>query len=570
MSEKIEKKKRVYFSEELRVESWSDLEKVLKEMLEAEILSADNLIKFIEKYSELSNILEEVGAWKHIKMTQFADDPKLAKEQADFYEFVIAPATPYFFKLDKKIFENEFFGKLSPERYAHLGKILQNEIKLFREENIPLFVKENELSNKYGAIYSQLTVEFEGKEKTLEEMSLVLKDKDREKREKAWRLVQNKMLEKREEFEKLFDKLKSLRVQIAQNAGFDNYRDFAHQAAGRFDYTPEDLYEFHNSVEAVVLPALEKINEKRKMILGVETLRPWDMSVDLDGEILKPFSDTQELLSGAIRILERIKPEFANKLRLMSENGFLDLDNRKGKAPGGYSYPLNETGADFIFMNAVGVQTDVQTLLHESGHALHAFAVSEEKIVQYQNSPSEVGELASMSMELFILDYLNEFYKKDIDVKKAKREHLEEVLSLLPKVMVGDAFQHWIYLSSEHSAKERDEELARLKNRFTTGVDWSGLEKEKEISWLRVLHFFELPFYYIEYAISQLGAIALYKHFKENPKKAIEGYENFMKLGYSKSVPEIYEVAGIKFDFSKEYLKEMVDFIVGELKGLDK
>ena len=566
MSITVEKKKRIHFPEDLGVEEWGELEKVLKEMETAEISSAEDLIKFIEKYSELSDILEEVGAWKTIKMTQCADDAELAQVQADFYEFIIAPSEPYFFKLDKKIFESDFFKELPEERYGHLGEILKNEIEMFREENIPLSVKENTLVNKYGEIYSKLTVEFEGQEKTLKEMELVLKDEDRSKREKAWRLVSQKMLEKRGEFEQLFDELKSLRIRIAKNAGFDNYRDYMHKAYGRFDYTPEDLLEFHNSIEAVVLPAMDKIDKERKEKLGVDTLRPWDMSVDLDGKILKPFFDVKDLLSGSIRILKKIDSDFADILAAMSEKNLLDLSNRKGKAPGGYCCFLPETRAPFIFMNAVGLHVDVRTLLHESGHSFHGFSKKEEKIAEYKNTPSEVAELASMSMELFILDFLDEFYKDGEDFKKAKREQLESVLYIFPMVAVGNAFQFWIYLNPKHSPEERGREFARLKDKFNMGVDWSGLEKEREIGWLRVLHFFEVPFYYIEYAIAQLGAIALYKEYKENPKQAIENYKKFMALGYSKSVPEIYAAAGIKFDFSKEYLQEMVDFVMEELE----
>lgn len=547
------------------MEEWSELEKVLQEMEFAEISSAPDLVKFIEKYSELSDILEEVGAWKTIKMTQYADDAELAQVQADFYEFIIAPSEPYFFKLDKKIFESDFFKELPEERYGHLGKILKNEIEMFREENIPLSVKENSLVNKYGEIYSKLMVEFEGQEKTLKEMELVLKDKDRLKRERAWRLVSQKMLEKRGEFEQLFDELKSLRIRIAKNAGFDNYRDYMHKACGRFDYTPEDLLEFHNSIEAVVLPAMEKIDEQRKEKLGVDTLRPWDMSVDLDGKTLKPFSDVKDLLSGSISILRRIDSDFADTLSAMAEKGYLDLSNRKGKTPGGYSCSLPWSGADFIFMNAVGIQHDVQTLLHESGHALHAFARREEKIAQYKNSPHEVNEVSSVSMELFTLDYLDEFYNNKEDMKMAKREQLESAISTFPMVAVVDALQRWIYLNPNHTSEERDGEFAKLKDRFGVVSDWSGLEKEKEIGWLKTRHIFEVPFYYIEYAIAQLGAIALYKEYKENPKQAIENYKRFMALGYSKSVPEIYAAAGIRFDFSKEYLQEMVDFVMGEL-----
>lgn len=569
MSVKIEKKKRVYFSQDFNAEEWGQLEKVLQEMEAMEILSAADLVVLIEKYSELSDILEEVGGWHTIRMTQVADDAELAKIQADFHEYIVAPAQPYFFNLGKKIFENDFFASLPEEKYGHLRKILQNEIEIYRDKNIALGVKENVLISKYGEMYSQLTVEFEGQEKTLQEMNLVLKDKDRDKREKAWRLVADKMLEKKSGFEQLFDDMKFLRSEMATNAGFDNYRDYAHQALGRFDYSPQDLLEFHDSIREVVLPVMKEIDERRRQQLGVDALRPWDMSVDLDGKALKPFSDTKDLLAGAIKILGKVDPLFADILSAMSEEKLLDLDNRKGKAPGGYSYPLSETGASFIFMNAVGIQRDVETILHESGHALHAFYMRDEKILGYKDYPSEVAELASMSMELFSLDYLDEFYKDSEDLKKAKREQLESAISIFPAVAVIDAFQHWIYLQKECGEKERDKKFAELKDIFGTGVDWSGLEAEKSTGWLRVLHIFEVPFYYIEYAMAQLGAIALYKQYKEDPQRAIANYKNFMKAGYSKSVPEIYAAAGIKFDFSREYLRELVDFIAAELEGLE-
>lgn len=569
MSEKIVKKKRVYFSENFNPDSWLETEKVLEEMLAEEISSEDGLLRLIKKYSELSDILEEAQAWKTIKMTQHADNPQLAKEQADFYRSVIAPAAPHFFKLEKKIFESEFFAKLTREEYSHLRKILQNGIELFREENVPLFVEENNLSGKYGEIYSSLTVEFEGEEKTLKAMDIILQDKDRSRREKAWRLVAEKMIEKKGDFDSLFDKIKPLRIRIAKNAGFDNYRDYIHKAYGRFDYTPSDIFEFHNSIEEVVVPAFGKINENRREKLGVDRLRPWDMSVDPEGIVLRPFEKTEDLLRGSAGILGKVDLEFSGILLSMSENGLLDLPNRKGKAPGGYNYPLLETGSSFIFMNAVGVHFDVLTLLHEAGHAFHSFYLRDEEISCYKDIPHEIAELASMSMELISSEFMDEFYKNEAEAKKAKREHLERALSTFPAVAVVDAFQHWIYLNPEHSVQERSAEYSMLKSRFGAGVDWSGLEKEEAADWPKVLHIFEYPFYYIEYAISQLGAIAIYKRFKENPKEAIEGYKRFMKLGYRKSVSEIYAAAGIRFDFSKEYLREMTDFVMEELEELE-
>lgn len=566
MTAMIARRRRTHFPEDFKIEKWQDLEKVLKEILAEEIMSENDLIGIIEKIGELSDVLEETGAWKMIKVTQFADNAEFAKEQEEFYESVAAPSSPYFFQLEKKIVESEFFVRLSHEKYSHLGKILRNDIDLFREENIPLFVKENGLVNKYAEIYSQLTVQFEGSEKTLKEMDLILKDNDRSRREKAWRLVAGKMLEKREEFEQLFDELKNLRVQSAKNAGFENYRDYAHKAHGRFDYTPDDLYRFHESVEKIVLPVIREINEKRREKLGVDALRTWDMAVELDGKSLKPFSCVEELLSGSLHMLGRMDPEFAEVIGGMAADGYLDLSNRKGKAPGAYSCPLNRTGSSFIFMNAVGLNDDIETLLHESGHALHNFATREEKISEYKDAPSELAEVASMSMELFALDYLDEFYKDDADIKKAKREKLKDAITIFPSVAAGDAFQHWAYINPDHTAGERDEKFAELKAKFDVGVDWSGLEKERSAGWLRVPHFFESPFYYVEYAIAQLGAIALYKQLKEDPQKAFRNYKNFMRLGYAKSVPEVYAAAGIRFDFSEEYVKEMIDFIAEELE----
>jgi oligoendopeptidase F len=565
----IKKKERKYFSPEFSVENWSELEKALRVLLDTEIVSAEGLVALIEKSGELSDILEEAFAWKQIRMTQHADDPELAKAQTDFYEFIIAPSQPYFFQLNKKVCESKFFAQLPEERYGHLGKVLKNDIELYREENIPLFVKENELCNKYGEMYSQLTVMFEGEERTLSRMNLVLKDPDRSRREMAWRLISGKMVEKREDFEKLFDELKALRIRIAKNAGFDNYRDYKHKALGRFGYTPEDLERFHEAVRTAVVPVMKRLDEGRREKLGVETLRPWDLSVDLDGKVLHPFTDTEQLLSGTVSMLNRIDPEFGDLLSALAENDFVDLPNRKGKAPGGYNCSLPEWGASFIFMNAVGLQSDVDTLTHETGHGWHGFTRSGEAISEYKNPPMEVAELASMSMELMASDHYDEFYADPADIRKARDDQYQGAISLLPAAMIIDAFQHWIYLHPECSADERDAEYARIKDGYATCVDWTGLEQEKAVSWLRVLHIFEVPFYYIEYALAQLGAIALYKQYKENPQQAVANYKRFTQLGYSKPVPEIYAAAGIKFDFSQDYVEEMVDFAAGQMPPVE-
>ncbi|SKC92092.1 M3 family oligoendopeptidase [Maledivibacter halophilus] len=564
----IEKKKRIYFDENFKADEWEEVEKEFKEIEGAQINSKDDLENLIEKYSELSYIIEETYAWKYIKMTCNADKPQYSKAFNQFYADIVSKSQPYDFRFKKKIYESPYKDEMSSDKYAHFIRIISKDIEIFREENIPLMVKENELSNKYGEIMSGLTVDFDGEENTLLQMKKYLKYPNREVRERAWRLISEKVFSKKEELEKLFDDLKEIRVKIAKNAGFDNYRDYMHRAKGRFDYTPEDIFKFHDSVEKVVIPFLKELSNERKEKLKVEKLRPWDTEVDVDGKVLKPFDDAEEFIDKSIRILYKVKPEFGQKLQMMKNSKFLDLENRKGKAPGGYNFPLAEHGAAFIFMNAVGLNSDVRTLLHESGHAMHSFAKADEKISQYKDVPSEVAELASMSMELLTLEYLDEYYEDEEDLRKAKREQIEGTIQFLPWAMIVDAFQQWIYTNPDHTVEERTEYFKSLMDRFNQGVDWSEFDIEKGARWLRQLHIFEVPFYYIEYAISQLGAIAIYKNYKENGPKAIEQYENFLKLGYSQSVSSIYETAGIKFDFSKDYIKEIVEFIKKELKEI--
>ncbi|MBM7560206.1 M3 family oligoendopeptidase [Marinitoga litoralis] len=566
-NEKIEKKPRKYFKKEINLNSWDEVKGELEKLLNEDINSVEELLSFLEKWSELDSILSEEMAWRYIKMTCDTKEEN-SKAFNEFYANIVSPAQEYDFLLKKKFYDSPFRNELKGESYEHMNRLISRDIEIFRKENLPLMVKEQELSSKYGEIISKITVKYDGEEKTLSQMGIYLKNPDRKVREEAWRLINNAVVEHHEELEKLFDELKGIRIQIAKNAGYDNYRDYMHDAKRRFDFKPEDLYEFHNAVEKAVVPALTKLNEERKEKLGLESLRPWDTEVDVDGKILKPFEKEEEFVEKAIKILSKVDRNFAENLEKMKNTGFLDLINRKGKAPGGYNYPLSETGAAFIFMNAVGIHSDVRTLLHESGHAQHTFYSKDIPISHLKDFPSEIAELASMSMELLTLEYLDEYYSDPEDLKKAKREQLEGTLKILPWVMIVDAFQHWIYLNPNHTPEERDDYFASLMDRFNTDIDWKGLNKEKRIRWLRQLHIFEVPFYYIEYAMSQLGAIAVYKNYKENGKKAIEQYKEFLSSGYKYPVKKLYEIAGIKFDFSEKYISELVEFIMNEISKI--
>lgn len=567
--QKLSKTVSKFLSPMLDITNWEDVKAELEKLTHRAPETTAELLNLLEHASELFKALSDELSWRYIRMTQYADKEEYAKAFNDYNANVYAPCEPYRFKLQQIFYNSPARSELPSNLYAHLEKIIANEIELFREENVSLKVQEQELATQYGAIVSRMSALFEGEDRTPAQLSVFLKDQDRSKREQAWRLMLNCYADKRDELDKLFDELKALRLNIAANAGFDNYRDYMHQAMGRFSYSPADIYKFHAAVEKVVVPFCGELNKHRQEVLKIDSVRPWDTSVDLDGKQLKPFETIEEFVSKAIKIEHKVKPEYGFQLEMMSNSGMLDLANRKGKAPGGYNSSIYELGSSFIFMNAVKLHGDVTTLLHEAGHAMHGAAAKDITIDYYCNPPSEVAELASMAMEMLTMDYWDEYYTDEADLKKAKRDQLEGTLTFLPWCMTVDAFQHWVYLNPEHTADERRDAFVDIQKRFSAGVDWSGLEELRKIRWMQQLHIFEVPFYYIEYGMAQLGALAIYKNYRENKSKALQQYQDFLNLGYSKPVREIYQTAGISFDFSESYLQELVDFVKAELKRLD-
>ena len=558
------KKIRKYFPESFEITTWEKLEVELNKLLEFEISSAGDLIVFWETVSELMKIIEDKAAWLYIDSTRFADKPEYSDALNSFMSTIGANTEKYFFKLKKKFYGNPFRAEL-PGKYLHLSKIIANEIELFREENVELSVKEQELISRYGEITSKMTVMLDGKEKTIQQLAAYFENQDRNIREKAWRLMYGRYFQDQKILDDLFDEMKTIRVQKAKNAGFENYRDYAHEEKGRFSYTPQDLLKLHGAVEKIIVPLVQEFNNERREKIGVDVLKPWDFGVDIDGEMPKPFSNPEELVEKGIKTMSAMDPMFGEELTRMHANGFLDTENRKGKAPGGYCYPLYEYNSSFIFMHAVGVRQDVVTFVHESGHAMHNVMSKKQPIFQYTNNPQEVAELASMSMELISFDHWKDFYEPEI-LATIRKDELMDKIKFLPWGVVVDAFQHWIYINPDHTASQRGEYFSKLLDKFKIGGDWSGLEKEKAMRWMLQGHVFRSPFYYIEYVIAQLGAIGVYRKYRKDPKKAVGQYEDFLKLGYSKSVAQVYGAAGIQFDFSEKYISELVKFLRSELK----
>ncbi|MGL5891020.1 MAG: M3 family oligoendopeptidase, partial [Bacteroidia bacterium] len=438
--------------------------------------------------------------------------------------------------------------------------------------NIALFTEIDNLKQQYGKIAGAMSIEHEGREITLQQAVRLIQSPDRNLREHIWRSVWHRRLSDREKLDELFDKLCALRQRVAANAGFANFRDYSFAALGRFDYTPADCFAFHDAIAEEVVPFLSKLNEHRRQKLQLNQLRPWDLDADTDGKPpLHPFSGGSDLLEKTFECIEAVKPQYADYLRQMNDLGHFDLDSRIGKAPGGYNYPLAESGVPFIFMNASGTQSDVTTMVHEAGHAIHSFLMNDLPLNAFRNTPSEVAELASMSMELISMEHWQAFYTTDEDYRRARLRQLEHTLETLPWVAAVDAFQHWVYEHPAHTAAERSQAWKMIYSRFALpGVNWDDLEPIFANNWQKQLHIFEIPFYYIEYGMAQLGALAVWRNYRQNPAKGIEGYENALKLGYTSTIGEIYAAANIRFDFSKEYVHELVSFVEKEITALTK
>lgn len=569
--EKITRPVRKFLPENFKVTTWESLESFFNELLNRSIGSPDELKQWFSDRSELESIISEDLAWRYIKMTCYTENKEYLQAYQNFIQHIQPKISPVVDALNKKAAASPHLPEL--ERLTGFDIMIRNlkkEIEIFREENVPLFTEINTETQKYAQIAGAMTIEHDGKELTLPQASVLLMSTDRNLRKSVYDKITERRLRDKDELDSLFTKLIGLRHQVAVNAGFKNFRDYMFRALGRFDYTPQDCFDFHQAIQREVVPMLNDLSVERKAALKVDTLRPWDKAVDPEGrDALKAFSDGKELAEKTIEVFTKLDPYLGQCLAIMREMGHLDLESRKGKAPGGYNYPLAEIGVPFIFMNATSTLRDMVTIMHEGGHAIHNFLTRDLELNDFKSTPSEVAELASMSMELISMDHWDIFFSNDEDLKRAKREHLEDIIETLPWVATIDKFQHWIYEHPGHLEDERKSAWNRIFAEFSDSeTDWSGLQSAKDYLWQKQLHLYEVPFYYIEYGMAQLGAIAVWRNYRKDPKLGLQGYQNALKLGYLKSIPEIYAAANIKFDFSSAYIKELMDFVKAELAAI--
>ncbi|HOE96682.1 MAG TPA: M3 family oligoendopeptidase [Candidatus Sumerlaeota bacterium] len=551
---------------------WSQLEPLFDDLASQirMIELPEHLRQWLRRQSELDAVIDEEYARRYIAMTCQTDDKEREAAYLHYVENILPKIKPWHDKIARLYLECPAREALDRDWLRVHDRALQNQVELYREENIPLQTEDQKLGNEYQKISGAMTVMWEGEEKTLQQMAVYTEDADRAVRERAWRLVAERRLADRDAINAVFAKLIDLRTRMARNAGFANFRDYQHRAYNRFDYTPEDCLTFHRAIEQEVVPRLAAQRRVRREKLKLERLRPWDLSVDVDGKApLKPFSAAEDLAQRCGAIFADLGPTLAAQFQKMRDLGLLDLESRKGKAPGGYQYTLEEVRLPFIFMNAAGTHRDVETLLHEGGHAFHAFAARDQEILTYRSAPIEFCEVASMAMELFGMKHIERFYPDEGDARRARRRHLEQILSIFPWIATVDAFQHWIYLNPEHTVAEREAEWLRLEERFDPEIDWSGLDAELRNQWQRQLHIFLHPFYYVEYGIAQLGALQIWLKFRREPRKALEDYLNGLALGGSRPLPELFAAAGIRFDFSAATLAPVMQAIEEELASLN-
>ncbi len=557
---------------DLSLSDWNAIAPVAERLQEREIHSAAELEAWLADFSELCAAVDEYGSRAYINKSCHTDDRAIEKIYLQFVENVEPPFKPVTFELQKKFLASPFLSELKGQRYEMLIRNWKAEVDLFRSENVGLETKIARLVNEYDKMCGSMMIDFRGTSYTPPQMARFLEDPDRTTREEAWKASANRRLVDRVAMDELFDEIRALRIQMAKNAGLDDFRAYAFKSKQRFDYTPEDCLKFADAVEKCVVPLVRKLAKQRKERLNVDVLRPWDLAVDPDNRpALSPFDarDIPGFVSKTRQVFERLSPDLARDFDQLKEHGNLDLESRGGKQPGGYQSSLHESKQPFIFMNAAGLHRDVETLLHEGGHAFHLqWAAAVEPLMFLRHAPMEFCEVASMSMEMLSMDHLDIFYGEGEEYTRARRKQLEDVIKFFPWMSTIDLFQHWIYTNPVHTKQERTDHWLSLMKRFGSGDSYEGIEEILECLWQRQLHLFHSPFYYVEYGIAQLGAMQMWLKATTDPKQALSQYRKALTLGGTRPLPELFKTAGLVFDFSEKTIAPLMKAIEQELENM--
>jgi len=551
-------------------ELWEDAAPLYQELLNRPIPNGQALEQWIKDRSDLDSVLGETVSWRYINLSANSDDALAAERYQYAIKSIVPQIAPYDHQLNQKLAASPFLATLDPEKYGIYLRNVRNAVKLYHEDNVPLQTEIHLKTKEYGRIFSQMMIGVDGKQMTIQQANTILEETDRNRRQQIYFKINQRILQDTGALETLFDDLLIRRQQIAENIGFDNYRDYAFRSMGRLDYTPEDCLQLHEGIAAEILPILNDLYCIRKQELELDELRPWDLNNDTGGRNpLLPFNSIEELVDNSIVCLSQVNPVFGEVIRTIHEMGLLDLESRPGKRPGGYNMPLQASRLPYLFMNATHTLNDLRTLMHESGHAIHFYLTRQYDLLSARRFPSEIAELAAMTMELLTMEHWNIFFPDPADLKRAKITQLENVLKVLPWIATVDNFQHWLYTHPNHTPEERKYQWMATLRKFTPAVvDYDGLDHYLEYLWHKQLHLFEVPFYYIEYGFAQLGAIAIWRRYRQDPQTAIKDYMAALELGNTRPIREVYEAAGISFCFDKDYVAQLGDFVREEIKIL--
>ncbi|OQY89882.1 MAG: M3 family oligoendopeptidase [Anaerolineae bacterium UTCFX2] len=550
--------------------SWAQIEPLFA-LLEGQSIDAENVTLWLTDWSHLSGLIYETYQRLYVAVTVNTNDPDAEARYNRYLDDIFVNAEAAEQKLGKKLLESG----LQPAGFELPLRNIQAEVEIFSPANLPLLAEELKLSSKYDKIIGAQTVQWQTKEFTLIQLQSVQRQPERELREAAWRLEMRRWLEDRQAINALWTEMFTVRTRLAANLDLPDYRAYRWKKMLRFDYTPQDCAQFHAAIEKVVVPASRHLYERRRSKLGVDELHPWDLLVDPGSRPpLQPYEQIEQLEAGVARIFERVDPQLGEYFAIMRLENLLDLENRKGKAPGGYCTDFPVSQRPFILMNAVGIHDDVQTLLHEGGHAFHVFETNHLPYFQQKRIALEFAEVASIAMELLSAPYLPRgqggFYT-EADAARARIEFLESSILFWPYMAVVDGFQHWAYTHPSQAVDpaECDRQWDALWERFMTGVDWSELEVERTTGWQRKLHILQEPFYYVEYGLAQLGAFQIWQNALQDQAGAVAAYRRALALGGTAAVPQLFQAAGVRFAFDAETLQRAVDLGLRTIETLD-
>jgi oligoendopeptidase F len=552
--------RRRFLAEGVDAADWSQLRRYFDELQERRLLSAADLQSWLEDYSELFAAVSEASTVRLIRTTEMTDKKEFQDAYAAFLENVEPKVKVAQFTLNRKFVESEFRALLPRDQYGVLEKKIENSVRLFRDSNVELEKEEKRLQQQHQSVTGAMTVSYGGQERTVPEMSKLLESTDSKQREEAWRLIHERYSRDRLQLEDIFDRMVSIRDRIALNADFANYRDYSFVSRERFDYGPEDCFRFHDAIEKHVVPLVRDAYRRRQKELGLDSLRPWDVVANPVGSApLAPFSTTDELIHRCEQVFGKVDPAFASCFTKMAQLHLLDLESRPGKAHGGYETELLELRLPFIFMNSVGRDQDMRILLHESGHAFHTFETRNANLhylYRGESIPAEIAEVASMTMELLGGEHIKGVFYDEADAARSRYDHMLSIARLLPWISTIDAFQHWLYTNPGHTREERGDAWVRTYDRFSPGFDWDGLEEAKRYQWHHQTHLFQTPFYYFEYGIAQLGALGVWLRYERSPNEAVAAFRAALALGGSRPLPELFNRAGLSWDFGPEVVGE--------------